>query len=506
MHASTHFEYQVTPKDEPRRFRASTLATILYVILLFAVSANASAFEKARKPNIILIYTDDQGYNDLGCFGSKKIKTPHIDQMAREGIKLTSYYSAAPVCGPSRAAVLTGRHPKRVKELGGKKHFHTILATEEITIAELLKKTGYKTKAIGKWHLAGSGRGAIGTDKSRQGLNKWVVKHPTLMPMAQGFDEYFGIPYSNDMKPSVLMRNKKIVESPVDQKTITRRYTDEAIRFIEAHQKEPFFIYLAHSMPHTPLYTEKKFIGASKYGPYGDCIQEIDFQTGRIVKRLKELNIDDQTLIVFTSDNGPWAYVKPFPKADAGRTPENKNRNKQSGTALPLRGAKMTCFEGGHRVPCVMRWPGKLPKGKIVKQMVTSLDLFPTFAALAEVELPSDRIIDGKNAFSVLDGSKTDPLHEAFYYYKHTYLLAVRSGKWKLMLPRPAFPKDLQWYRRFQFEIKKPQLFDLDADISEKNDVADTNPKVVARLQKLAAKARKNLGDANPYAKENAGK
>lgn len=470
---------------------------IVTVVVLLLSSTWAEAIDNP-KPNFILIYTDDQGYNDLGCYGSQKIKTPYIDQMASEGVKLTSYYSAAPVCGPSRAAVMTGRYPQRV-EKETDRDFHTVLAASEITIAELLRSAGYRTKAIGKWHLAGSGRGAILTDDSQKGLARFSPRYPHLMPTSQGFEEYFGIPYSNDMRPSVLMRDEEFIEAPVDQTTITRRYTDEAIQFIESHQDELFFIYLAHSMPHTPLYTEGRFDGVSAYGPYGDCVEEIDFHTGRLLTKLKALGLDGDTLVVLTSDNGPWASVEPFPKADKGRTPTNRNRNKQSGTAAPLRGAKMTIFEGGHRVPCVAWWPGRLPAGRIEDRIVTSLDLFPTFAALAGVALPSDRVIDGNNAISTLDGSDTKARHEAFYYYKHTHLLAVRSGKWKLVLPRPAFPEDLSWYGRFQFEITEPQLFDLEADIAETLNVAVKHPEVVAKLVRLASEARSKLGDQNPY-------
>ena len=480
-----------------RQLAAGSIASL---VLLLLGSLSAAETRETGKPNIILIYTDDQGYNDLGCFGSTKIKTPRIDRMAAQGVKLTSYYSAAPVCGPSRAAVLTGRHPKRISEPGGKKNYHTILAGSEITVAELLKRAGYHTLAIGKWHLAGSGGQAVGTDRSKKGLARFGAKNPNLMPTAQGFDEYFGIPYSNDMSPSVLMRGVEFIEAPVEQTTITRRYTDEAIGFVEKHRKDPFFIYLAHSMPHTPLWTEKRFDGVSEYGPYGDCLEEIDFHTGRLLDKLEELKLEKNTLVIFTSDNGPWLSVAPFPKADQGRTPDNRDRQKQSGTAKPLRGAKMTSFEGGHRVPFVAWWPGRIPAGKTEDRIVTSLDLFSTFAHLAGADLPDDRVVDGKNAMPVLDGSGNDILHEAFYYYKHTYLLAVRSGNWKLLLPRPAFPRDLGWYGRFQHEIEKPQLYDLDADIGEESDVADDHPEAVARLLKLAAAARADLGDANPLA------
>ena len=471
--------------------------------LVFAITLWAAlpcyAFREL-KPNIILIYADDLGYNDLTCFGSAKIKTPNLDQMAHEGVRLTNYYSAASLCGPSRAAVMTGRHPLRVKELNDRKHFHTILADSEITIAELLKSAGYHTKAIGKWHLAGSGRGAVGEKESKKGNNRWFAKNPKLMPTEQGFDEYFGIPYSNDMKPSVLMNNTEFIESPVDQTTITRRYTDAAIKFIEKHNNDSFFIYLAHSMPHTPLYTEQRFENSSDYGPYGDCVQEIDFHIGRILRKLKDLKLSKKTFVVFTSDNGPWHWVEPFPNADKGRTPTNKDRQKQSGMAFPLRGAKLTSFEGGHRVPCIAWWPGKLPSGTEIDHLVTSMDFFPTFAALASTACPADRIIDGRNSIELLNGSRQQPIHEAFYYYKHDYLLGVRHGPWKLLLPRPAFPKNLSWYGRYQFEFTEPQLFNLNSDIGEVNNVAHQNPKIVENLRSLVIKAREDLGDANPYA------
>ncbi|MCG8584895.1 MAG: sulfatase [Pirellulales bacterium] len=448
----------------------------------------------AAKPNIVLIYTDDQGYNDLGCFGSKLIKTPRIDRMAREGVKLTSFYSAAGLCGPSRAAVMTGCYSQRVAELGGRKHWHTILHPSEVTIAEVLKDAGYHTLALGKWHLAGSQGSAIGTDKKKTGLDQFFAMNPKLMPTAQGFDEYFGIPYSNDMMPSVLMRDEAFIESPVEQRTITKRYTDEAIRFIGEHKDEPFFVYLAHTMPHTPLWTEKQFEGQSAYGYYGDCIEEIDFHTGRLLDEVKRLGLDEKTLVIFTSDNGPW--LEP-PK----RVPAAKGSRLQSGTAAPLRGAKMTCWDGGFRVPCVMRWPGKLPAGVTEKRVVSTIDLLPTFAAMAGATLPADRVIDGRDATQLLTGKSDAPLREAFYFYKHNHLLAVRSSKWKVALPRPARPGDLGWYGRLQEAVAEPQLFDLDADIGEQRDVAAEHPKVLLRMLRYAEQARNDLGDRGRNAK-----
>jgi len=309
------------------------------------------------------------------------------------------------------------------------------------------------------------------------------------MPTAQGFDEYFGIPYSNDMGPSVLMRNVEFIEAPVNQRTITRRYTDEAIRFIRSHKDEPFFVYLAHSMPHTPLWTEPRFEERSKYGYYGDCVEEIDFHLGRLLDQLKQMGIDQNTLVIFTSDNGPW--IEPA----MGRTSDARRSRLQAGTAEPLRGAKMTCWDGGLRVPCVMRWPGTLPAAVTEDRIISTIDLLPTFAALAGVQPPADRVIDGRNAMPLLTGKQDGPLHEAFYYYKHNYLLAVRGGPWKLVLPRPEYPRDLGWYGRFQKKIVTSQLYDLNKDIGEHNNVASRHPDVVDRLMQFAERARRDLGD-----------
>ena len=308
------------------------------------------------------------------------------------------------------------------------------------------------------------------------------------MPTRQGFDEYFGIPYSNDMKPSVLMRDGEFIEAPVNQRTTTKRYTDEVIRFINTHREEPFFVYLAHTMPHTPLWTEPKFEEQSAYGYYGDCIEEIDFHTGRLLDELDGLGLAEKTLVIYTSDNGPW--IEP-----PDRTPLVRRSRLQSGTAAPLRGAKMTCWDGGLRVPCVMRWPGKLPAGVTEERIVSTIDILPTFASLAGAALPEDRVIDGRDAMPLLAGKSDAPLHEAFYYYKHNHLLAVRSGKWKLVLPRPARPGDLGWYGRLQKAIAEPQLFDVEADIGEQHDLAAKHPEVLSQLMKHAERARAELGD-----------
>jgi len=439
----------------------------------------------AARPNFIIIFTDDQGYNDLSCFGSELIDTPNIDTMAEEGMRLTSFYTGAPICAPSRAALLTGCYSQRVDEPVDTKEYHTILHGNEVTIAEVLKEAGYATKAIGKWHLAGSGRLAIG---KREDSGEFYMKNPSSMPLAQGFDSYFGIPYSNDMDPSVLMRDNDFIEWPVEQAGITTRYTDEALKFIRANKDRSFFLYVAHNMPHTPLYPGQKFEGKSEYGLYGDCVEEIDWNTGRILRGLKELGIDKDTLIVFTSDNGPWIEG---PK----RSPENRDSRLQSGTAEPLRGYKMTTWDGGIRVPCVIRRPGTIPAGRVTDEIVTAMDIMPTFARAAGTSEPKDRIIDGKDIMPLLTGKDPKSPHEAYYFYKYTHLHGVRSGRWKLLLPRARRPKALQWYGRLQEQVKEITLYDLKNDIGETRNVAKEHPQVVDRLMELIEKARKDLGD-----------
>jgi arylsulfatase len=452
----------------------------------------------AGKPNFVIIFTDDQGYNDLGCFGSKLIRTPNTDRMAGEGVRLTSFYTGGPLCAPSRAAIMTGCYPQRVAQLPGTEeyfmsdcgYYQTILDASEITIAEVLRRAGYATMAIGKWHLSGSGYQAIGKDRSDEGVVRFKMLHPDLMPLRQGFDNYFGIPYSNDMHPSVLMRDSSFIEAPVEQQGLTTRYTNEAIRFIEHNRDRPFLLYLAHNMPHTPLYPGSQFEGKSPYGLYGDCVEEIDWNTGRILHTLKKLRIDENTLVIFTSDNGPW-------NEGGQRTPDNRESRLQSGTADPLRGYKMTTWEGGPRVPCVMRWPGRLPAGRVSDEITTTMDLMPTLARLAGTTEPQDRIIDGRDLMPLLAGKTDKGPHEAYYFYKHTILYAVRSGHWKLVLPRPFRPKNIGWYGRLQEEVKELTLYNLKDDIGETTNVAPQHPDIVARLQWLLERARKDLGDAN---------
>lgn len=421
------------------------------------------------KPNFIVIFCDDMGYADIGCFGSTKHRTPHIDRMAAEGTRFTSFYSTSGVCTPSRASLMTGGYPRRnnmhQNEAGLCVLFprnHTGLHPDEITIADVLKGQGYATGCIGKWHLG---------------------DQIEFLPTRHGFDYYFGIPYSNDMggkggsdnrPPLPLMRNETVIEAPVDQDTLTERYTEESIRFIEANRDRPFFLYLPHAMPHIPLHASDRFRDKSDNGRYGDTIEEIDWSTGQILQKLKDLGIDDHTLVVFTSDNGA--------------------AQRWGGSNEPLRGWKGTTWEGGMRVPCVMRWPGTIPSGRTCDQLACTMDLLPTFAHLAGTRPPANRIIDGKDIRPLLRGEAAAVTpHEAFFYYQIDQLQAVRSGRWKLHLPLKL--KKRNWG---QPEPESPlQLYDLQADIGERHNMADRYPEVVERLTALAEQAREDLGDTD---------
>ncbi len=409
----------------------------------------------SKPPNFIVIFTDDQGFEDLGCFGSPKIKTPHLDQLAADGRKFTSFYSANSVCSPSRASLMTGCYPVRVSIPGVLFPRHDIgLNPDEITIADLLKTKSYATACIGKWHIG---------------------HKPKFLPTRQGFDSYYGIPYSNDMtidpeaklaeninlregftldrvrneKPKKnlvpLMRNEEVIEYPCDQTTLTKRYTEEAVKFIEENKKRPFFLYLPHTMPHIPLFASEKFKGKSERGPYGDTIEEIDWSVGEIMKALRKNNLDENTLVVYTSDNGPW-----------------KLKDGRGGSANPLRGYKFQTYEGGMRVPCIMHWKGKIPPGSSCDEIAATIDLLPTIAGLSGVELPNDRTIDGKNIWPLIsgkEGAKTP--HEIYFFYKGKSLESARQGKWKL--------------RRSGKKSQSIELYDLASDISESKNLAREN-------------------------------
>lgn len=427
----------------------------------------------SKTPNFIVIFTDDQGYEDIGCFGSPKIKTPHLDKLAAEGRKFTSFYSANSVCSPSRAALMTGCYPTRVSVPGVLFPRHKEgLNPDEITIAEVLKTKGYATSCIGKWHIG---------------------HKPKFLPTRQGFDSYYGIPYSNDMtidpeaklaadinlregftldrikneKPKKnlvpLMRNEEVIEYPCDQTTLTKRYTEEAVKFIEKNEDKPFFLYLPHTMPHIPLFASKKFKGKSDRGPYGDTIEEIDWSVGEIMKALRKNNLDENTLVIYTSDNGPW-------KLKEGR----------GGSAHPLRGYKFQTYEGGMRVPCIMSWKGKIPSGTVCDEIGATIDLLPTFANLAGAKIPDDRIIDGKNIWPIISGEKgARSPHEIYYYYKGNRLESARQGKWKV--------------RRSGKKSQSVELYDLDNDIAESKNLSQKNPELIQTILKKMDKFDKDL-------------
>lgn len=447
------------------------LLSVAFLLMLLCACSTKPAQLEQKSPNFIIIFTDDQGFGDLSCYGHPTIRTPHLDQMAEEGQKWTQFYVAAPLCTPSRAALLTGRYPIRngmtsaemgvffPNSTGG-------LPPGEITIAEVLKQKQYATAAIGKWHLG---------------------HLPSFLPTQQGFDYYYGIPYSNDMNvigdwgeyldhvddPGFvadletynvpLMENETIIERPANQHTITRRYTEKAIAFVEANRNQPFFIYLAHSMPHIPLFAHSEFKGESKAGLYGDVIEEIDWSVGQILTKLKDLQLDQHTLVVFTSDNGPWLTFR-----------------SHGGSAGPLKAGKGTTFEGGQRVPAIFWGPGRVQPG-IVTALGTTMDLLPTIAALSGTDTPTDRHLDGFDLSPILKGENSQSQTETFFYWTEAQLFAVRSGKWKLHVRQMQSLTD--WGE--SQVLAEPELYDLEFDPGERYDRAADYPELVDSLQSL---------------------
>lgn len=431
------------------------------------------------KPNIIIIFTDDQGYQDVGCFGSPDIETPHLDQMAREGIRLTDFYAAQAVCSASRAGLLTGCYPNRLSVHGAyMPKSEEGLNPSETTIAEMLKPLDYRTAIFGKWHLG---------------------DHPEFMPNNQGFDEYFGIPYSNDMwplhpqqgpvfdfGPLPLYENETVIDTLTDQTSLTTQITERSVEFIKRNKDNPFFLYMAHPQPHVPLFVSDKFKGKSKRGLYGDVIMEIDWSVGQVLKTLKTEGLDKNTLVIFTSDNGPWLSY-----------------GDHSGSALPLREGKGTALEGGQREPFIARFPGQIEAGEVSDIPMMAIDLLPTIAHLTGAQLP-DRKIDGKNAWDLLTGrSVSSPQKAYFFYYRKNELHGVRYGKWKLYFPhtyrtlngREGGKNGLPVAYEYN-TIDHIELYDLSNDFRETNDVASEYPEVIAQIKVLADQMRGELGDA----------
>ncbi|MHC4319358.1 MAG: sulfatase family protein [Planctomycetota bacterium] len=472
---------------------SKVLAISCVAISAFLAAAAAGA---APPPNIVIIFTDDQGYGDVGVYGADGYATPNLDRMAAEGMRFTDFYVAQPVCSASRAALLTGCYPNRIGIAGalGPRSKHGI-HSEETTLGELCRSRGYATAVFGKWHLG---------------------HLPEFLPLQHGFDEYYGIPYSNDMWPLhpdyarfppgtaerkrgypdlTMFEGNQVVDPEVtsdDQKRFTREFTERAVTFIQEHGDRPFLLYVAHPMVHVPLHVSDEFAGTTAAGLYGDVISEIDWSVGRILEAIRATGIDDRTLVIFTSDNGPWLSY-----GDHG------------GSARPLREGKGTTFEGGVRVPCIMRWPGAIPAGQVCREPLMTIDIFPTVAALIGAELPGRRI-DGRDAQALLRGTPgaVSPQEAYFFYYHGNDLEAVRSGRWKLHFPHKyrsmegrdpgsgGTPGKYDYSRRTGLE-----LYDLRADVSESRNVADDHPEVVARITALADAMRRDLGDKLTEAK-----
>ena len=448
---------------------------------------NATTFA-APPPNVVVIFMDDMGYADIGPFGAEGYETPNLDRMAEEGRVFTDFYVTQAVCSASRAGLLTGCYNVRVGIGGALGPSAKIgINEDEVTLGEIAKQKGYATACYGKWHLG---------------------HHKKFLPMQHGFDDYFGLPYSNDMWPYhpgvrhlpmeerikrwphlPLIDKNEIINaevSPMDQEQLTTQYTEKAVQFITDHKEEPFLVYLPHSMVHVPLYVPDKFKGKSDRGLFGDVMMEVDWSVGQILDTLREHDLQDNTLVVYTSDNGPWLSY-----------------GDHAGSAGPLREGKGTMFEGGCRESCVMWWPGKIPAGTTCTEPAMTIDILPTVAHLIGAELPTHKI-DGKNIWPLMTGKEgAESPHEAYYFYYGKQLQAIRSGKWKMHFPHGyrtmagklggtgGIPTN---YTQAKIGL---ELFDLDADIGETTNVADQNPEIVERLSDLADAMRKDLGDNN---------
>ncbi len=435
--------------------------------VLFSLAAACLPPAGAAKPNFIVILLDDLGRGDIGAYGNTVIRTPNLDRIAAEGVRLTEFYSPSPTCSPARAALLTGRHPLRTgvtrvfvpKEKWG-------LPAAEITLAEHLQSAGYATACIGKWHLGG---------------------RKAFRPGLHGFDRFYGVLYSNDMTVLPLLKWPRFalldedtpVESPAAPENLTRNYTAEAIRFLQAQGERPFFLYLAHTMPHVPLAVSAEFAGKSRYGLYGDVVEELDAGIGRVLEAVEALGIDDETFVFVTSDNGPWPGDTKTPGGSTGG----------------LRGSKGTTWEGGLRTPFLARAPGRLPAGETRDDIATLMDLFPTISAAAGLALPQGIVYDGRNILGLLKGNAASP-HQQVFFSDTRKLHAVRSGFWKLKLYERSV--DRKGRTRPARENEAPELYNLADDPGERRDVARSRPEVVARM---IARARKFQDEIEPTMK-----
>ncbi len=454
------------------------LKSLGIIVVLLAAVSSLTAHADDRPPNVVIIYCDDLGYADLSCTGAVGYETPHLDQMADEGMRFTSFYVAQAVCGASRAALLTGCYPNRIGMLGAPNHtaMHGI-HEREVLIPEMCRQQGFATAMFGKWHLG---------------------HHSQSLPIHHGFDEYLGLPYSNDMWPFHPDRANTFPDLPMisgdavldpqitpeEQCYLTTRYTEGAVDFIDRHHEQPFFLYVAHSMPHVPLFVSEKFAGVSEQGRFGDVIMEIDWSVEEILAALERHGIEDDTLVIFTSDNGPWM-----------------NYGNHAGSAAPLREGKGTTFEGGVRVPCLMRWPGHIPAGTVCHEMCSTIDLLPTIAGLIGAALP-EHPIDGLDIWPLMSGHPAVRTpHATFCYYWGNHLQAIRSGDWKLHFPHeyrsltgePGRDGAPAGYSSAQIELS---LYNLRLEVAEQHDLAADHPEIVASLEALAEATRAELGDS----------
>jgi len=433
-------------------------------------------FSQAQeKPNIVIIFCDDMGYGDLGCYGAQGWKTPKIDSIAQNGVKFTDFYVAQPVCSASRTALLTGCYPNRLGISGAlSQRSKNGIHQDETTLAEICKSQGYATAMYGKWHL---------------GYQK------KFLPVHHGFDDYFGFPYSNDMWPSgpvrfvksypllPLIEDDDIVARVRDQTWMTTWITERSVEFIKQSKQKPFFLYLAHPQPHVPLYTSPTHTGSSRQGKYGDVMHEIDWSTGEVLEALKKTGVIDNTLVIFTSDNGPWMVY-----------------GNHAGGVGPLRGCKGNCWDGGVRVPCVMQWPARLKPGSVVKTPMMTIDVLPTIANLIGAPLPQKKI-DGKDAWKVIAGEQDQPVQEAYYFfYRRNSLEAMRMGRWKLQFPHQwrdskTSPANDGHAGKYVTQECGLELYDLESDPGESKDVSSVYPEIVKKMQALADLKREELGD-----------